>query len=132
MSPSSPTSSLFERIGGRDALRQLVRHFYADVRQHSCIGPIFEERISDWPAHIEKITDFWSGITGGPARYSGPMPLKHLPLALEGRHFEVWLDLWQRKCRTRLPEREAEELANAAQMIGQRLRQIIARHSQEP
>lgn len=128
MSSPKNSSPLFERLGGRETLRRLVRHFYADVRQHKVIGPVFEERIEDWPAHIEKITDFWSGVTGGPADYRGPMPLKHLPLQLEERHFEAWLGLWQRKCRAQLPGKEAEELTAAAEMIGQRLRQIIASH----
>ena len=129
MNSSLPRQPLFDRIGGRSALRELVRHFYADVRQHGLIGPVFEERIEDWPRHIEKITDFWSGVTGGPATYRGPMPLKHLPLGLEEAHFDAWLGLWRRKCRTRLNEPEATEMEAAAEMIGQRLRQIIARHS---
>lgn len=129
MDSFTPKQSLFDRIGGRAALRELVRHFYADVRQHRLIGPVFEDHVEDWPTHIEKITDFWSGVTGGPAHYRGPMPLKHLPLGLEESHFEAWLGLWRRKCRTRLEEREAKEMEAIAEMIGQRLRQIIARHS---
>jgi hemoglobin len=116
---------LFERIGGREPLLRLLRHFYADVRQHHEIGPVFAAKISDWPAHLEKIADFWSGATGGPARYAGPMSLKHIPLALEERHFAAWLDLWQRHCRAHLPVVEAGEMIGLAQAIGQRLRDIV-------
>ncbi len=121
--------SLFRRIGGRDRLLFLLRHFYADVRQHHFIGPIFDRQIQDWPTHLEKIADFWSNVTGGPMRYSGPMPMKHVPLGLDAAHFETWLELWRRHCRAHLGAREADELIAAAEAIGDRIRWVIDRHS---
>lgn len=120
------TSSLYERIGGRPGLLRLLRFFYADVRQHPEIAEIFTSRIHDWPAHLEKIADFWSGVTGGPAVYQGRMPVKHFPLGLEERHFLAWLDLWTRHCRAHLPAPEAAELIAAAENIGRALRQMVA------
>jgi len=120
--------SLYDRIGGRPILLKLLKYFYADVRQHEVIGPIFEAKIKDWPAHLEKIADFWSGIIGGPARYQGGMPGKHVPLGLEERHFEIWLGLWRHNCRAHLPEAEAQEMIHSAEMIGQRLKSILAYH----
>ncbi len=125
---TAPVASLFDRIGGRPAISALLRYFYADVRQHREIGPVFSAHIDDWPAHLEKIADFWSGVTGGPANYSGPMPFKHLHLHLEERHFQAWLGLWQRHCQTRLNGPEAADMIRIAETIGQRLRQIIALH----
>lgn len=119
--------SLFSRLGGRERLRHLLRHFYADVRQHNLIGPIFNRQIQDWPAHLEKIADFWSNVTGGPVRYAGPMPMKHVPLGLDDTHFEAWLDLWRRHCRAHIGGREADELILAAESIGERIRWVIAR-----
>ena len=98
---SKSTGTLFERIGGRERLMLLLRRFYADVRQQGLIGPIFNQTIHDWPAHLEKIADFWSNVTGGPIRYAGPMPFKHVPLGLAPEHFDAWLDLWRRHCRAR-------------------------------
>jgi len=123
--------SLFERIGGRPGLEVLLHHFYADVRQQREIGPIFQAQIQDWPSHLEKIADFWSGATGGPARYSGPMPQKHFPLGLGEMHFGAWLDLWRRHCRIRLPPREAEEMIRLAEAIGERLQAMIV-HNAKP
>lgn len=117
--------TLYERLGGRPRLMHLLRHFYADVRQHREIAPIFLAKIEDWPAHLEKIADFWSNVTGGPIRYGGGMPHKHFPLGLEPRHFEAWLDLWRRNCRAHLPAPEAEEMIRAAEEIGQRLRAMV-------
>jgi hemoglobin len=103
----------------------LLRHFYADVRQHREIGPIFTARIENWPAHLEKIADFWSGATGGPAVYQGPMPQRHFPLGLNENHFEAWLHLWSRHCTAHLSSREAEEMIQLAEGIGRRLRQLV-------
>jgi hemoglobin len=115
---------LFERLGGREPLGHLLRHFYADVRQHRLLGPLFNELIEDWPAHIEKIADFWSTLTGGPAAYSGSMPGRHLPLSLKESHFQAWLGLWEHHCRAGLPPETAEELIHVAHDIARRLRMI--------
>ena len=109
---------MFERIGGREGLLDLLKHFYADVRQHQEIGPIFLARIEDWPSHLEKIADFWSGLTGGPARYPGGFAGKHMPLGLEERHFEAWLGLWRHNCRAHLPENEPQEMIGRAEQLG--------------
>ncbi len=128
----TPARSLFERLGGRPGLARLLRHFYADVRQHHVIGPIFLAQIEDWPAHLEKIADFWSGATGGPANYRGAMPAKHLPLELRPEHFAAWLDLWGRNCRAHLPAAESGEMIALAHTIGQRLSYIVGASSTPP
>lgn len=116
--------SLFERIGGRPGLLRLLWHFYADVRQHKLIGPIFEEQIQDWNGHIEKIADFWSQITGEPSGYAGPMPAPHIPLGLREEHFQAWLNLWYINCRSYLAADCAGELSTLAGQIAVRLRQF--------
>jgi hemoglobin len=123
MSSSQINSTpLFERLGGRPNLIRLLHHFYADVRQHQVIGPIFTAHIHDWPKHIEKIADFWSNATGGPVRYAGGMPMKHIPLGLEEKHFQAWLGLWEHNCRVWLSAECAQEMVQVAQNIGMRLR----------
>ena len=128
MPDSTTDTSLYHRIGGRPKLLELLKYFYADVRQHAEIGPIFAAHITDWPAHLETIADFWSGITGGPARYGGGMPMKHFPLGLEEKHFAAWLGLWARNCRIRLKPDDADDMIAVAESIGQRLRAMIAVH----
>lgn len=129
---SSATITLYDRLGGRPSLLRLLHHFYADIRQHQVTGPVFAAHVHDWPAHIEKIANFWSNVTGGPTLYSGPMPFKHLPLGLAEHHFQAWLGLWGRHCHTWLAPQEADELTAAAETIGRRLRQVVALHSPAP
>src|SRR5436190_11882384 len=70
--------SLYERIGGHDGILKLIRPFYADVRQHAVLGPIFNAHIHDWPAHLEKITEFWARQMGGPSQYPGGFAGAHM------------------------------------------------------
>lgn len=51
-------SLLYERIGRREGLARLLRHFYADVRQDPVIGPIFNARIEHWGEHLAIIANF--------------------------------------------------------------------------
>lgn len=120
---------LYDRIGGRGGLNLLLRHFYADVRQHAVLGPVFNKHIDDWPVHLEKIGSFWARLTGGPSGYTGQMPRKHLPLGLEARHFDAWLQLWTFNCRSHLKKAEAEEMICMAHEIGQRLKIIVGAES---
>lgn len=115
---------MFDRIGGKPGLLRLLNHFYADVRQHRVLGPIFERQIDDWGSHIEKIATFWSQVMGGPASYSGQMPARHIPLELREEHFKAWLGLWEVNCRQWLEPDCANELIGLAGQIGQRLRQF--------
>lgn len=116
--------SLYERIGGHDGLAKLLHHFYSDVRQHKIIGPVFNERIHDWTAHLATIENFWARQTGGPSTYGGGMG-KHLSLPLEPEFFGHWLSLWEFNCRNYLPAREASEMIALAHHIGGHLQRIV-------
>lgn len=124
MNPNIP--SLYERIGGRETLAILLRHFYADVRQHRLLGPIFNQHIHDWPAHLAKIGEFWARLSGGPSSFIGSLPLKHAPLGLEIGHFDTWLGLWEANCSCYPAASEAREMSELAQMIGRRRQAIVA------
>jgi hemoglobin len=121
----NPNRDLYERIGGGEGLQRLLKHFYADVRQHALIGPIFNQQITDWPSHMKTIASFWAQLLGGHAKYAGRMPAKHLNLGLEERHFQVWLQLWEFNCAACLKRNEAKEMIGLAHEIGRRLKRII-------
>jgi hemoglobin len=79
-----------------ESLGQLVRLFYARIRQDAELGPIFNSAIGDWPEHLEKLTDFWSSVMLTTGRYKGrPVPahLKHAA-HITPALFQRWLAIW--------------------------------------
>jgi hemoglobin len=98
-----------------DEVRNLVYSFYAKVRCDEVLGPVFNAHISDWDHHLGKMTDFWSAILRGTARYHGtPMP-KHAVLPeLSGELFQRWLSLFRNTTDSldnRIMGRRANEMA---------------------
>ncbi len=124
-----PSPSLFDRLGGQAGIAKLLHHFYADVRQHRVLGPIFNAHIPDWPAHLLKIGEFWARQTGGPSRYAGGFGAAHLPLGIGPEHLQHWLALWDFNCRRHLAEPEARELSALARRIGEQLLRITGGRS---
>ena len=61
-------------------LAALVACFYAKVRADAQLAPVFERAIEDWPAHLEKLSAFWSSVTLTSGRY------KVNPVAAHLRH----------------------------------------------
>lgn len=123
------TRPLYERLGGHDGLLQLLKPFYADVRQHAVLGPIFNTHIQNWPVHLAKIVEFWALQTGGPSAYRGGFAGAHLRLGIAPEHFEHWLQLWEFNCHRALPTQEARELIALAHELGARLRRVVAGQS---
>jgi hemoglobin len=113
--------SLYDRLGGHAGIRKLIDPFYVDVRQHAVLGPIFNRHIQDWPAHLDKIADFWALQTGGAAGYRGGFGAAHLGLGLQPEHFQHWLGLWEFNNRRQLPPTEAAEMIALAHQLARRL-----------
>ncbi len=113
--------SLYDRLGGHDGILKLIKTFYVDARQHAVLGPIFNSHIQDWPAHLNKIADFWALQSGGPTRYRGGFAGAHLSLGLAAEHFRHWLGLWELNNGRHLAPREAQELNAIAHELGRRL-----------
>jgi hemoglobin len=124
--PLAPGPSLYERLGGHEGILRLITPFYTAVRQHSVLGPIFNERIADWTAHLAKITEFWAGMTGGPSGYMGGMG-RHLSLPVGGEHFQAWLALWDENAKVILPPDEAAAMSRLAHHVGDDLQRMMAR-----
>lgn len=97
----------------------LVEAFYAKIREDSLLGPIFAERIADWPSHLTRMKTFWRSVLHNSGEFSGNPMLKHLAIpGLELRHFEHWLDLFYETLR------DAEGQHAATELVGARARMI--------
>lgn len=105
---------------------RLVDGFYDRVRADTLIGPIFDERISDWGPHLARMKLFWSSVALMTGVYHGrPMP-KHLPLPVDGRHFDRWLELFRATARDLCPPVAADHFIERAQRIAESLELGIA------
>ena len=114
------TADIMQRTGIDEALiERLVHGFYAKVRADTVLGPIFQARITDWEPHLAQMCAFWSSVALMTGRYHGTPMAKHLPLPVDGGHFDRWLDLF---------EQTADEICSpdAAAHFVERARRIAA------
>ena len=66
------TGEIVSQTGLNEAtIERLVRKFYADVRRDPILGPIFDDRISDWEPHLQRMCEFWSSLMLMSGRYHG-------------------------------------------------------------
>lgn len=74
----------------------LVETFYARVRAHAVLGPVFDQAITDWTPHLEQMKDFWASVALNAGRYSGkPVPAHMKHKQIEQAHFRIWLGLFE-------------------------------------
>ena len=65
-------------IGIDEALvDRVVERFYTRVRADDLLGPIFAERITDWPVHLGRMKQFWRSVLLGAAECSGNPMVGH-------------------------------------------------------
>lgn len=119
--PEATDKSLYERLGGHAGIWKLIQPFYADVRQHALLGPIFNSHVKDWDAHLAKIAEFWSLQAGGESKYPGGFAGAHMSLGLQPEHFQNWIALWECNNARQLPPVEAAEMNALAHELGRRL-----------
>jgi Truncated hemoglobins len=98
-------------------IARLMTRFYAQVRADPLLGPVFAARIEDWPRHEARIADFWSSVMLRTRRYDGRPMAAHLPLPIEGRHFDRWLALFEESAREVCPPEAAALFVDRARRI---------------
>lgn len=114
MNQTSPTDPLLDDT----ALAGLVDSFYRRVRADEVLGPVFDRAIAEaeWPAHLQRMTAFWSSVMLASGRYHGDPMRAHLKHrnAIAPDMFARWLALWEETARERLaPEAAAAVIAKA-------------------
>jgi hemoglobin len=107
-------------------IERLVRGFYARVRDDDELGPIFAAKIGDWEPHLQRMCAFWSSVALMSGRYHGQPMVKHLPLPIDARHFNRWLELFDETARELCPPRAAEHFMMLAHRIAESLELGIA------
>ena len=107
-------------------IARLVDGFYDRVRVDPLIGPVFNDRIQDWAPHLEQMRLFWSSVALMSGVYHGrPMP-KHLPLPVDARHFDRWLELFEATAHDLCPPAASDHFIERARRIAESLELGIA------
>ena len=106
----------------------LVDTFYAKVNHDALLAPVFNGFAHvDWSRHLPRMYDFWSGLLLGTSRYLGrPFP-KHVPLPIDGTHFQRWVALFKATVNELFAGPKAEE----AKLRGQSIAQVFEVRLQE-
>ncbi|MBV0890470.1 group III truncated hemoglobin [Paracoccus sp. Z118] len=102
---------------------EVVRVFYAAVRRHEVLGPVFARHVTDWPEHEAKIAAFWRNAILAERAYGGnPMQVHRAAGDVRPDHFEPWLMLFDATLIRTLPAESARAWSALAHRIGAGLR----------
>ena len=101
----------------REEIDSLVDLFYEKVRLDPEIGPVFNQAIHDWPAHLHLLKGFWASVLLGAGLYRGNPLATHLNLPLEPRHFRRWLELFAETAQQVMPAAHARIVITRSHQI---------------
>lgn len=104
-------------------IEQVVRAFYAAIRSHETLGPVFARHVIDWPAHEDRIARFWKkAILYRPGYDGNPMQVHLAAGDVRAEHFSLWLALFDQTLHRILPPGSAAAWSALAHRIGRGLR----------
>lgn len=118
--PRTPGTPL-EAVGGEAALRPLLADFYTRARGDDLLGPLFNAHVTDWDAHLDRVTAFWVTLLGGGAAWRGNLNTVHAGLGIRGPHLIRWLALFREASGAHFPPEAAALLISRAEAMGARL-----------
>lgn len=106
-----------------EEIARVVAAFYARVRAHPGLGPVFARHVTDWPAHEALVAAFWeSAILGRPGYRGSPLKVHRDARDVRPGMFSPWLALFDMTLREELPAETAEAWSVLAHRIGRTLR----------
>ena len=106
-----------------DQIDRVVATFYAAVRRHEVLGPVFANHVTDWPTHEARIAAFWRNAIMYERGYDGnPMRVHRAAGDVQAEHFVPWLALFDETLRRTLPLEQARGWSALAHRIGAGLR----------
>lgn len=132
--PGSP--GRYEHKSNRDltsaVIRRVVEAFYVKVRQDALLGPVFNELIEDWDAHIEKVSAFWRYATRLDRAYNsrGFMPAHVRHAQIQSSLLPQWLALFRQTAKEICTEEVANVLIEIAERMAVSIEMSLARRPQ--
>ncbi len=117
----------------RAEIARVVAAFYALIRQHPGLGPVFASHIHDWEPHEAKITDFWANAILHERSYDGnPLAVHRRAGNVRPGMFETWLALFDLTLREELRADQAAAWSALAHRIGRSLRAGVVEQMKGP
>lgn len=118
------TSALPPRFQiSRPEIERVVAAFYARIRLHPGLGPVFAAHITDWPPHEAKIADFWANTILHERCYDGSPIEAHIKAGnVQPGMFSTWLALFDNVLKSELTPDQAAAWSVLAHRIGRSLR----------
>jgi hemoglobin len=110
----------------------LVDRFYAEVRVDPEIGPVFNDAVQNWDAHLALLKDFWSTVLLTTGRYKGNPLLAHFRLPIEERYFARWLTLFGETANEVMTAPHAEVVIQKANFIALNMKRVLASKTNAP
>lgn len=107
-------------------IASVVDRFYAKVRVDPEIGPVFNDAIHNWDAHLALLKDFWSTVLRATGRYKGNPLMAHFPLPIEERYFARWLALFSETASETMPAAKAAVILQKAELIAGNMKRVLA------
>jgi len=107
---------------GVERIERMVETFYGKVRLDPELGPIFEQRIEQWPRHLARMVGFWRAVLRSEPTFAiserGAPPVLHRRIEeLTPAHFERWLALFADVADATYEPEEADVVKGAARRI---------------
>ncbi|MDR9393729.1 group III truncated hemoglobin [Roseovarius sp. SYSU LYC5161] len=107
----------------RPEIERVVAEFYARVRAHPGLGPVFAVHVTDWPAHECRVADFWANTILHERGYDGSPMTAHVRAGnVKPGMFSTWLALFDTVLRAELRPDQAAAWSALAHRIGRSLR----------
>jgi len=108
-----------EAIKTKKDIAHLVFSFYDEVKKDKLIGPIFNKRIQaeEWPKHLDKMISFWTTVLLHEKSYRGNPFSKHIPLKIDKRHFDRWIELFNQTVKKNFEGPKALEAMDRAEKM---------------
>ena len=117
----------------RPEIERVVATFYAAIRTHPGLGPVFAVHVDDWPSHEAKVADFWANTILHERSYDGSPVEAHVRAGnVRPGMFDSWLGLFDSTLKAELTPDQAAAWSALAHRIGRSLRAAVVDREKLP
>lgn len=117
----------------RREIERVVARFYAAIRTHPGLGPVFAVHVDDWPGHEAKVADFWANTILHERSYEGSPVEAHVRAGnVRPGMFDSWLGLFDNTLKAELTPDQAAAWSALAHRIGRSLRAAVVDREKLP